>query len=74
MANKRKTQIFSIFGQCEAAAAQTMIDKYGLHKIEQSEIPPTALFNDAGTKAVFAVVMPAKHLLEFSKLCADLRA
>lgn len=72
---KRKaTQIFSIFGQCEAAAADYMIAQGKLTRIEFKAIPESARYNDKGRAARFAVVVPAKHLLEFNQLCEGLRA
>jgi hypothetical protein len=50
MARKKKTQIFSIFGQCERVAAEMMIERYNLHRIDAKDIPPTAAVNDAGRK------------------------
>lgn len=72
--NRFETQIFSIFGQCEAVAADMMIERHKLTRIEAHEIPETAAVNEFGQRARFAVVMPAKHLREFEKLCAELRA
>jgi hypothetical protein len=71
---KAKTEIFSIFGQCEAAAAQSMIDKGELTKIEYADIPDTARTNDAGQRAYFAVVVPASKLRAFNLLCEAMRA
>lgn len=71
---KRKTEIFSIFGQIESVVAENMIEEYGLFRIEAKDIPLTAAFNDAGTPALFAVVIPAEKLAEFERRVRDLRA
>jgi len=74
MPRKQRTEIFSIFGQIEAAAAEAMIAKHGLHKIDARDIPPSASTNEAGQAAQFAVVMPREHLAEFEQTIANLRA
>lgn len=71
---KRKTQIFSIFGECEAAAAETLIKEGVATKIEKRLIPPNESTNERGQSALFAVVVPAAHLARFEELCANLRA
>lgn len=70
---RRHTEIFSIFGQCEAAASQLMIDRGDITKIEQKDIPPTALYNERGQLAYFAVVVPSDKLSEFNRRCEEMR-
>lgn len=67
-------QIFSIFGECEQAAAEHLISKYSLRKIEPSMIPPDRATNTLGQPAKFAVIIPGKHVREFEQLCSQLRA
>jgi hypothetical protein len=70
-----KAQIYSIFGQCEALAAEIMLKDGRLtRKIPVDDIPPTALFNQYGQKAHFAVWVPGDRIHEFDELCKDLRA
>lgn len=68
-------QVFSIFGICEAAAAEAMLkDGRATRKIPVDEIPDSALFNEFGNKALFAVMIPGDRVEEFNKLCKELRA
>jgi hypothetical protein len=69
-----RTQIFSIFGQIEAAAADVLIERGQAERIQWDEIPQSVRFNDAGRRAYFAVVVPGKHMREFDKLCKGLRS
>lgn len=72
-----KTEIMSIFGVCEAAAANVMIDAGKLTKIPVDEIPESALWGKdwegKPIKAVFAVVVPVERLQEFETLCKEMR-
>ena len=68
------TEIFSVFGQCEAVAAEMMISEGKLTRIEPADIPPTAAVNDAGTRARFAVIVPRRFVPEFNRRCAEMRA
>lgn len=70
----KSSEVFSIFGQCEAVAADIMIERHGLYRIPASEIPATAAVNDVGTPARFAVVVPARLVPEFNRLCAEMRS
>lgn len=68
-------KIFSVFGQCEAVAAEVMLkDGRILRKIPVEEIPKEALFNQFGDKARFAVLVPGPHVQAFDELCKDIRA
>jgi hypothetical protein len=68
-------QIFSVFGVCEAAAAEIMLkDGRATRKIPVEEIPDSAQFNQFGDRARFAVMVPSNHVLAFNELCKDLRA
>lgn len=71
---KGKTEIFSIFGQIESVAAQIMIDRGELTKIEPADIPASAAFNEQNQPARFAVIVPADKLRAFNELIAWLRA
>lgn len=74
MPRRNKTEIFSIFGQCEAVAAEMMIAEGKLVRIEPANIPPTAAVNAAGKRARFAVVVQQRYLAEFNRRCAEMRA
>ena len=71
---KKTAEIFSIFGQCEAVAAEMMVEEGKLTRIEPADIPVSAAFNDVGTAARFAVVVPPRYLAEFNRRCAEMRA
>jgi len=71
---RRKTQIFSIFGECEKAAAEVLINEGVATRIERKMIPPGELTNERGQTALFAVVVPGPQLARFEELCANLRA
>lgn len=68
-------QTFSIFGVCEATAAEIMLkDGRATRKIPVDEIPESALYNQFGNKALFAIMVPGERVPEFEKLCEELRA
>lgn len=69
------SQVFSIFGLCEAAAAEVMLkDGRISHKIPVDQIPDSALYNQFGNKALFAVMVPGEQVQAFNDLCKDMRA
>lgn len=69
-----QTQIYSIFGQIEAVAAEIMIDKMLATKISAEQIPTTVAINDAGEPAQFAIVIARRDMAEFEKTIRELRA
>jgi hypothetical protein len=73
-ATRNKTEIFSIFGQCESVVAEMMVSEGKLTRIEPAHIPPTAAVNDFGTHARFAVVVQPRYLAEFNRRCAEMRS
>lgn len=74
-ARRTSMQVFSIFGICEAAAAETMLkDGRATRKIPVEEIPESALTNEFGHKALFAVMIPGEQVQTFKDLCKELRA
>jgi len=73
-AKRNKTEIFSIFGQCEAVVANMMIEEGKLTRIVAADIPATAAVNDFGNHAQFAVVVQPRYLAEFNRRCAEMRA
>lgn len=74
MARKGKTEFYSIFGQIDGVVADAMVAEGKATKIEQKFIPPTALFDDAGNKALFAISMPRAHLAEYEERVRTLYA
>ena len=72
--NRQQTEVFSIFGQIEQVAAESMIQRHGLYRIEPADIPETARVNDEGQVAKFAVIMPRRLVWEFNDTIARLRA
>ena len=73
MANKC-AEVFSIFGQIEAVVAESMIDEGKFNRIEATGIPSTALVNEHGQRAQFAVVVPSQYLGEFNRRISELLA
>lgn len=71
---KKQSQIYSIFGQIEEAAASSMIAEGKGNKIEADMIPPTARYNERGERAKFAIVLHSAHVAEFENRIANLRA
>lgn len=69
-----KFQIFSIFGQCEAAAANHFIEHHGATRIAFKRIPEDVRYNNKGFAARFAVMIPGPHVKAFNKMCEDLTA
>lgn len=74
MSKRTATQIFSIFGDCEAAAAEVLIREGVANRIDAREIPADVKVNELGQVARFAVVVPASALARFERMIADLRA
>lgn len=74
MRTNNRTEIFSIFGQLEAVAAEIMIKRGEITRIPANEIPPTAAVNEAGQAARFAVIVPRAKIAAFNSLIADLRS
>lgn len=74
MAKRSKTEIYSIFGQIDGVVAETMVKEGKASKIEADMIPPSAMFDDAGRKAMFAIVLPTNLLGEFNRRARELRA
>lgn len=69
------SQVFSVFGACEAAAADIMLkDGRAIRKIPVDEIPDSALYNQFGNKALFAVLIAGEQIPAFEQLCKELRA
>lgn len=69
-----RTEVFSVFGQIESVACEIMLKEGKGVRIDVTEIPASVLFNDIGQKARFAFLLQKKHLPEFNRLVADLRA
>lgn len=75
MARRQKTEIFSVFRQIEAVAAQILIDRGHATKIELQDIPEYApKVNKEGEPVMFAVIVPGDRVAEFEKLIKDIRA
>ena len=72
--SKKSTKIFSVFGQCEAVAAEMMISEGKLTRIEPADIPASVAVNDVGAAARFAVIVPSRYVCEFNRRCAEMRA
>lgn len=70
---KRRTEIFSIFGQIESVVAEAMIEEGKATKIEARDIPPSVAFNEADQPAHFAVIIVGEHVPAFKRRIADLR-
>lgn len=76
MAKKKgeRTEIFSVFGQLEAVAAEIMIKDGVGTKIPPEQIPASVAVNQFGDRARFAVILPKSKIAAFNNLVADLRA
>lgn len=71
----RPSQVFSVFHQCEAVAAEIMLkDGRATLKIPIEDIPESVLYNELGEKALFAVMIPGDQVHTFNELCKDIRA
>lgn len=69
------SQVFSVFGICEATAAEIMLkDGRATYKIPADQIPETVLYNQLGNKALFAIMVPGEQVRAFEQLCEELRA
>ena len=73
-AYRTKFQIYSIFGQCEAAAADHFIEHHGATRIPFLRIPEEMRVNEVGAHARFAVLIPAGHVKAFDEMCERLRS
>lgn len=71
---RKTTQIYSIFGQIEEAAANYMIEKGEATKIESKDIPGVELLDKQGRTAKFAVIVPGDKIDRFEEVIANLRA
>lgn len=76
---RRGSQVFSIFGQIEAVAADIMISRGLGTRIEVSEFPdaahcPHVHVNEHGQSARFAILLPTQHIRQFEDLIQELRA
>lgn len=75
MPRQPSTKIMSIFSQSAAAAADHMIGKGLMTRIEIKDFPGNVpLRNKAGTPVRFAVIVPRQHLRQFAELIKKLRA
>ena len=74
MSKGKKSEIYSIFGQIDGVVADAMCSEGKATKIEQRMIPATALYDDKGRKAQFAIVLPHEHLGECNRRVSDLYA
>lgn len=70
---KRKTEIYSIFGQIESVVADAMAEEGLVHRIERDMIPVSARFNEKGEVAHCAIVLSPELEIAFNKRVADLR-
>lgn len=78
--NTSRTQIFSVFGQIEEAAANFLLGKYPdeVVKIPKEHFPPRAdcpevWIDSSGQEAVFAIRIPRTRLREYFETVANLR-
>jgi len=71
---KNSTEIFSIYGQIEEAAANYMVKRHQLTKIPPKLCPPEIQVSPFGLELKFALVIPSKLLGEFEETIRNLRA
>lgn len=67
-------KIFSISGQIERVAAETMMQRHSLRKIPLHHFPPEVARHDkAGNPVLYAIAMTQDQENEFDRLVEDLR-
>lgn len=72
---KRLHNIFSISGQIEHVAAEVMMKRHALKKIELRDFPKEVARVDAAGRPVrYAIMMTREQENEFDNLVEDLRA
>lgn len=71
---RRRTEIFSVFGQINAAVADSLIAEGKATRIAPEDIPPSVRYNDAGELAHCALVTSEEVELEFDRRVRALRA
>lgn len=69
-----RTVIFSIFGQIEQVAAETLIERGLAQKIEPAYIPSSVMYDAQGRSAAFAVSMSSDNVEAFEEMIRNLRA
>lgn len=74
MSRREKLEIYSVFGQIDAAAAESMIAEGKIVKIPFEDIPTSAAYDDQGRRAFFAIRVPPEHQAELTKRTLDLYA
>lgn len=71
----RETQIVSICGQLERVAAEIMLKRGVVTRIDLKDFPLGAPLKDnIGQPAAFAIIIREKFMPEFNELVAKLRA
>lgn len=71
---KNSFGIYTIFGEIEHLAAEIIIKKYDLMKIEVKDFPPTvALVNEDECIAKYAFVLPYEYFNEYESMISKLR-
>lgn len=71
---RESSSTFSIFGQIEAVAAETMLQQGKGVRIPADQVPASVATNERGDKVRFAVRFTARsQTREFEQLCRDLR-
>lgn len=68
-----RTSIWSIFGQCEKVVADRMIKSGEVKLIPYEQIPDEVRFNEKGTRAYYAIIIPNKLIPAFDKAVGLLR-
>ena len=66
--------VFTIYGQIEALAANILIGEGEADRIDAADVPLSHAINDRGAPARFAVSMPKTLTPRFDRLIAELRA
>lgn len=69
---RQKTEFFSLFNECTAAAGQSMVDAGKATRIEPDAIPESARFDEHGRPARFAVAVFGPHVAEFHRVCREM--
>lgn len=72
--SKKKTHIWSIFGQIDAVIARAMVEEGKFKELPYNTIPISQRFGDKGEIVELAVVVPQAYVLEYEERVAKLRA
>ena len=71
--SKRRTQIWSIYGQIDEIVARAMVKERKFNQVPKEGIPESQLFDGDGNPLKLAVVVPTQYVAEYEERVAILR-